>query len=75
MGVHAILLAAGNFFVLIVCLVGAQSCYFRRSWKWFSLLVLCAVISAACIVAELYPWCEPARPEMQATNHSPLIPL
>lgn len=72
-----ILILSGNFFVLIICLIGAQMCFFKRNWKWFCLSMLCVLISAACIGAEMYQvWCPQAVREQQSiVVRSPTTPL
>jgi hypothetical protein len=55
-----ILILIGNFFVFIICLTGAQACYFKKRWKWFFLMVACVLISGTCVFIELYQWLAPA---------------
>lgn len=57
-----ILLGTANIFVLIVCLVGVQTCYFRRNWKWYWLLLICAVLSGASAFVFFYQWLHPESP-------------
>jgi glucan phosphoethanolaminetransferase (alkaline phosphatase superfamily) len=71
-----ILILSGNFFVLIICLIGAQTCYFKRNWKWFYLSLLCVLISAGCIGAEMYQaWGPGAAAEQSVVVRSPTTPL
>jgi hypothetical protein len=51
-----ILLGTANVSVLIICLVGVQTCYFRRNWKWFWLLLVCVVLSGASAFVLFYGW-------------------
>jgi len=55
-----ILILTANFFVFILCLIGAQSCYFGRQWRWFFVAVALVVASASFICVELSPWVFPA---------------
>ena len=46
----------GNLFMLIISLMGTQTCYFKSNWKWFYLMLVCVFISTACILIVLYQW-------------------
>jgi hypothetical protein len=46
----------GNLFILIISLMGTQTCYFKSNWKWFYLMLACVFISAGCILIVLYQW-------------------
>jgi len=70
-----ILILSGNFFVLIICLIGAQTCYFKRSWKWFVLSMLCVVISAGCIGLAVYQVLTPPSHETTIVVRQPTTPL
>ena len=59
LGMSQLLLLAANFFILIVALMGVQSCYFKAKWKWYWLMVLVAVASAMCIVIVVHQWLTP----------------
>jgi len=70
-----ILILIGNFFVFIFCLIGAQACYFRRSWKWFAVTMVCVTISGFCIFVELTEWLIPPPHEPAAYIRQPTTPL
>jgi hypothetical protein len=57
-----ILIATANVSVLIICLIGVQTCYFRRNWKWFWLLLVCVVLSGASAIVLFYGWFNPDAP-------------
>jgi hypothetical protein len=54
-----ILLGTANVSVLIICLVGVQTCYFRRNWKWFWLLLVCVILSGASAFVLFWGWFYP----------------
>ncbi len=54
-----ILLGTANVSVLIICLVGVQTCYFRRNWKWFWLLLICVLLSGVSAFVLFYGWFNP----------------
>jgi hypothetical protein len=54
-----ILLGTANVSVLIICLVAVQTCYFRRNWKWFWLLLACVLLSGASAFVLFYGWFYP----------------
>ncbi len=71
-----ILLGAANIMVLIICLMGMQTCYFRSNWKWFWLLLFCVVVSAGCAAVEFYQWLGPDTPfSMPRLDRSLVNPL
>jgi len=71
-----LLLLTGNFFILIICLVGVQCCYFRQRWKWFWLMLVCVLMSATCIGIVVYQWLSPApERELPIVVRSPTTPL
>jgi hypothetical protein len=70
-----ILLLTANCFVLIICLVGVQTCYFRQRWKWFWLMLVCVVLSGGCISIVLYQWFAPGPPEDLPIVRSAPTPL
>jgi len=71
-----ILIGSANVAVLIICLMGLQSCYFRRSWKWFWLMLLCVLLSGACAGFEIYQWLGPsAQISMPRLDRSMVNPL
>ncbi len=73
---YQLLLVTAYLFILIICLVGVQSCYFRRKWKWFSLMLVCVLLSGGCIAIVLYQWFAPAPPdEFPVIVRSPTTPL
>jgi hypothetical protein len=49
-----ILILSGNFLIFIMALIGAQACCVKARQKWMWLWLACALLSGACIVAELY---------------------
>ncbi len=57
-----LLLLTGNFFILIIALMGLQCCYFRHNWRWFWLMFCCVLLSAGCLGAELYQVLGPKPP-------------
>ena len=57
-----ILLGTANVSVLIICLIGVQTCYFRRNWKWFWLMLVCVILSGACAFFIFYQWFNPGTP-------------
>jgi hypothetical protein len=70
-----ILLVSGNFFILIITLMGMQSCYFKAKWRWFWLMLACALISGMCIAVEFYQWMLPPSHELQTYVRQPTTPL
>jgi len=70
-----ILILSGNFFVLILSLIGAQASYFKACWKWFVLSMLCAVISGGCIGVEVYQVLTPPSHDMTIVVRQPTTPL
>ncbi len=72
-----IVLLTGNFFLFIVALIGAQSCYFGRRWKWFARLILCVLISSTCLAFEVYQWLTPPESDELPTIviRQPTTPL
>jgi len=54
-----ILLGTANVSVLIICLVAVQTCYFRRNWKWFWLLLVCVILSGTSAFILFYGWFYP----------------
>ncbi|MEJ0001156.1 MAG: hypothetical protein WDO13_19555 [Verrucomicrobiota bacterium] len=71
-----VLILAANFFVLIICLVGVQSCYFRARWNWFWLMLMCVLMSGGTVGVVLYTLLAPAPPpEMPLVIRSPTTPL
>jgi len=49
-----ILLVTGNFLILIICLMAMQACYFKGNWKWYWLMLVAVVISAASLGILVY---------------------
>jgi hypothetical protein len=70
-----ILILTGNFFVFILCLIGAQSCFFGRQWRWFFVTLALVVASASFIFVELSPWIFPAVHDRPAVLRYPTTPL
>ena len=70
-----ILLLTGNFFILIISLVGVQACYFRGRWKWFCLMLVCVILSAMCIGIVVYPMVVPTTHDVPLVNRAPIMPL
>ena len=71
-----ILIGAANVAVLIICLMGLQSCYFRKSWKWFWLMLVCVLLSGASAGVELYEWLGPqAETSLPRLDRSLVNPL
>jgi hypothetical protein len=57
---YQILLGTANVSVFIICLVAVQTCYFRRNWKWFWLLLVCVLLSGTSAFILFYGWFNPA---------------
>jgi hypothetical protein len=74
-GMPLLLVLTGNFFVFILCLIGAQSCFFGRQWRWFFLTIALVVASASFIVVELSPWVFPATRDRPAVIRYPTTPF
>ena len=70
-----LLLLVGNAYILIVCLVGATTCYFRSRWKWFWLMLACVVMSSMCIAVVLDQWLNPTTPDLPGLVRPPTTPL
>ncbi len=62
---YPILIGTANVSVLLICLVGVQTCYFRRNWKWFWLLLVCVVLSGFSAFVLFYGWFNPENPLLQ----------
>ena len=75
MTMSLILLLVGNFYVLIICLVGATACYFRNRWKWFWLMFIGVILSSMCIAIVLNQWLNPPVPDLPAVMRQPTTPL
>ena len=75
-GMSQLLVVTANLFILIICLVGMQSCYFRQRWKWFWLMLTCVVLSGSCVVFMIYQLCEPPpSTDLPVVVRSPTTPL
>jgi hypothetical protein len=71
-----LLVVTASFFVLIICLVGVQTCYFRRRWLLFWLMLLGIILSSGCISIYFYQWFGPApTQDLPIFNRSPTTPL
>jgi len=70
-----IIILIANFFVFIICLIGAQTCYFKKRWKWFCLMLTCIIMSGACIFIELYQWLVPPQQDLPVVIRQPTTPL
>jgi hypothetical protein len=71
-----LLFVTANLFILIICLVGAQSCYFRRRWKWFWLMLTCVVLSGSCVIFMVNQLCSPPpKIELPFVVRTPTTPL
>jgi hypothetical protein len=71
-----ILIGAANVAVLLICLMGLQCCYFRKSWKWFWLMLVCVLLSGASAGVELYQWLGPqAEDSLPRLDRSLVNPL
>jgi hypothetical protein len=70
-----LLMMTGNFCVFLICLMGAQSCYFKRKWKWFWLMTLCVIISSAYLGFEACLWLNPSARTSSTFLQPPLSPL
>jgi hypothetical protein len=71
-----ILIFIVNFIVFILCLIGVIAAYFERRWKWFVLILICVILSAAGMTMELSQWliAPPAR-ELPPFVRTPVSPL
>jgi hypothetical protein len=65
----------GGFFVFILCLIAAQTCYFGARWIWFWLAVTGAIVSAACMGDEVYQWLTPPENQQTIVVRQPTTPL
>jgi hypothetical protein len=75
-GMFPILIGSANVAVLIICLMGLQCCYFRKSWKWFWLMLVCVLLSAASASFEIYQWLgAQAQNSAQGLDRSLVNPL
>jgi hypothetical protein len=70
-----ILILTGNFFVFILCLIGAQSCYFGRQWRWFFVTVAFVLLSGTIIFVELSPLLFPPDRDRPEVLRFPTTPL
>jgi glucan phosphoethanolaminetransferase (alkaline phosphatase superfamily) len=70
-----IMLLTGNFFILIISLVGVQTCYFKSRWKWFCLMLICVLLSSMCIGVVVYQWMMPPEHDPVLLNRLPVAPL
>jgi hypothetical protein len=72
---YPILLGTANISVLIICLMGVQTCYFRHNWKWFWLMLVCVILSAASAFVLFYGWFCPESPLLPRLDRSLVNPL
>ena len=70
-----ILLGTANVSVLIICLVGVQTCYFRRNWRWFWLLLVCVILSGASAFVLFYGFNPDSAAHLPRLDRSPPSPL
>jgi hypothetical protein len=70
-----ILLGTANVSVLIICLVGVQTCYFRRNWKWFWLLLICVILSGVSAFVLFYGFNPEVSLHVPRLDRSPPNPL
>jgi hypothetical protein len=71
-----LLIMTASFFVLIICLMGVQTCYFRKRWYLFWLLLAGVVLSSGCISIVLYQWYAPTSAnDLPDVVRSPTTPL
>jgi glucan phosphoethanolaminetransferase (alkaline phosphatase superfamily) len=64
-----------SLFAFIVSMIGALGNYFAKRWKWFCFMLLCVILSSACMFVELYDWEMPTPHEMPLVVRSPQSPL
>ena len=73
---YPILIGTANVSVLIICLIGVQTCYFRRNRKWFWLMLVCVLLSGASAFILFYGWFNPessvAVPRLDRSMVNPL---
>jgi hypothetical protein len=70
-----LVLIIANVFIFIICLVGMQSCYFRRRWLWFWLMLVCVLLSGACASIVLRQWMTGMSPQEIDLVHPPVNAL
>jgi glucan phosphoethanolaminetransferase (alkaline phosphatase superfamily) len=75
MKMSLLLLLIGNAYILIVCLVGATTCFFRSRWKWFWLLLACVIVSSMCIGIALDQWLMTPSQDFPGLVRPPTTPL
>ncbi len=49
-----------NAIVFILSLIGVIAAYFERKWKWFIVILICVILSAAGVAMELGYWFLPS---------------
>lgn len=71
-----LVILAVSLFVFIISMMATLGTFFKKQWKWFSLLLLGVVLSGACAVIELRQLLTPPPvPEMPPVIRTPLAPL
>lgn len=50
----------GNISLFILSAIGAQATYYKGKYKKCWLLILCVLISGACVGIEVYQWLNPS---------------
>ncbi len=71
-----LLFVTASFFILIICLVGVQTCYFRRRWPLFWLMLAGIILASSCLSVIFYQWFGPVPPhELPIIVRSPTTPL
>jgi hypothetical protein len=43
----------GSFFVFLLAMIGGLGSFFERLWKWFSLMMVCVLLSGGLMFMEL----------------------
>jgi hypothetical protein len=66
---------AVSLFAFVVSMIGALGNYFGKQWKWCCFMVLCVILSSACMFVELYQWEAPTPQEPPLVVRSSAAPL
>jgi hypothetical protein len=66
---------AASLFAFIVSMIGALGNYYEKRWKWFVFMLLCVIVSTACMGVELYQWETPTPRELPLVIRNPQTPL
>jgi Na+/serine symporter len=65
-----------SIFAFIMSMIGTLRCFFCTRSKWFPLLLLCVLLSGACMSFELHRFLTaPPPPDAPVFNRQPTTPL